>query len=703
MRTGLVLHLSEEFGGRDPVMREGVRRPVWAVLAVAVVALGILLMATRAPAAVAATGFEVDTAVDDGALSACTAAVDDCSLRGAVTAANATAGLDIITFNIPAASCPAGVCRITLTDGPLLLSEAVELDATTQPKNGAPQANVCATASEPSYMRIEIITDPTSGGSTAFEFGDPTDASIVRGFAFGTDDGVGVESAVHPVTGAGLLVACNHFGLDAAGSAPLGVGTFFAAVLIDSGASGVIVGTDSDGIDDVAERNVFGGSTAVPIYINANSMNRISGNYFGFTADGAASLDVGSILVRQNSSSNLIGSNGDGVLDELERNYFGGSVGVTLQATSSAPTDNVVAGNTFGFTPSGVAVNIDTAIRLTDLDAGETGFAIRGNTFGSASTGLWISGNEAGASVLVADNTFGTASDGTGSYGNTFAIIVDGAGSPVIRNNDILNSTTNGIRLDGTAALGAGSIGNCLIGNGSGITNTTGSAVTFENNWWGVSSGPSGQGPGSGDTVGVDIDYTPWLNIAPTGCEAGPTFDDVPATDTFFDEIEWLAAQGITRGCNPPDNSLFCPNDSVTRGQMAALLRRALEGTLTIGETLTFVDIGGSVFASDIAWLGSVGVTRGCNPPDNDRFCPDDVVTRGQMATFLVRAFGYTAGAGSDRFADDDGLVFEADIERLAEAGVTLGCNPPINDSFCPDDGVTRAQMAAFLSRAIQP
>jgi hypothetical protein len=94
-------------------------------------------------------------------------------------------------------------------------------------------------------------------------------------------------------------------------------------------------------------------------------------------------------------------------------------------------------------------------------------------------------------------------------------------------------------------------------------------------------------------------------------------------------------------------------------------------------------------------------VTRGCNPPTNDMFCPNDVVTRGQMAAFLVRALGYTAGAGSDQFTDDDGLIFEADIERLAAAGITRGCNPPTNDMFCPNSPVTRGQMAAFLHRAL--
>ncbi len=55
--------------------------------------------------------------------------------------------------------------------------------------------------------------------------------------------------------------------------------------------------------------------------------------------------------------------------------------------------------------------------------------------------------------------------------------------------------------------------------------------------------------------------------------------------------------------------------------------------------------------------------------------------------------------AAGGKFTDDDTSVFEADIEWLADAGITLGCNPPTNDNFCPDKPVTRGQMAAFMHR----
>lgn len=181
---------------------------------------------------------------------------------------------------------------------------------------------------------------------------------------------------------------------------------------------------------------------------------------------------------------------------------------------------------------------------------------------------------------------------------------------------------------------------------------------------------------------------------------AADGFSDVAADHIFVTEIEWLAEEGITRGCNPPENDRFCPDDAVTRGQMAAFLVRALD--LTASGVSEFTDDDSSVFEADIERLAAAGITRGCNPPDNTRFCPEDSVTRGQMAAFLHRALDDVLSVeGETDFSDDDGSVFEADIEWLAGTGVTRGCNPPDNTLFCPGDPVTRGQMAAFLYRAL--
>ena len=169
--------------------------------------------------------------------------------------------------------------------------------------------------------------------------------------------------------------------------------------------------------------------------------------------------------------------------------------------------------------------------------------------------------------------------------------------------------------------------------------------------------------------------------------------------DHFFElDVLWLIREGISLGCNPNLLSEFCPDDPVTRGQMAAFLVRALD--LTTNDGFDFADDNGHTFETEIEKLASAGITLGCGAPAHNTFCPDDPVTRGQMAAFLVRALDLTTNDGLD-FTDDNGHTFETEIEKLASAGITLGCGAPADNTFCPDDPVTRGQMAAFLRRAL--
>lgn len=176
-------------------------------------------------------------------------------------------------------------------------------------------------------------------------------------------------------------------------------------------------------------------------------------------------------------------------------------------------------------------------------------------------------------------------------------------------------------------------------------------------------------------------------------------FSDIVGS-VHYDSIVYIAEAGITAGCNPPYNTEFCPLDRVNRGQMAAFLVRAL-GLTDDGGKDWFGDDDGSIFETDINKLAAAGITLGCNADQTD-FCPTDTITREQMAAFLVRAFGYTDPGEGDWFSDDDGSIFEGDIDKLRVAGVTLGCNPPDNDEYCPGDPIRRDQMASFLTRALE-
>ena len=172
--------------------------------------------------------------------------------------------------------------------------------------------------------------------------------------------------------------------------------------------------------------------------------------------------------------------------------------------------------------------------------------------------------------------------------------------------------------------------------------------------------------------------------------QAGPTspFTDI-GSSSFYADILWLYDSGITSGCS---DERFCPDDPVTRGQMAAFLDRALH--LPSTATDYFTDDDGTTFEGNINRLAASGITKGCSPT---LFCPTDHVTRGQMAAFLDRAFGLPVTA-TDSFTDDDGTTFEGNINRLAASGITKGCGPT---TYCPTAEVTRGQMAAFLHRVL--
>jgi glucose/arabinose dehydrogenase len=167
-----------------------------------------------------------------------------------------------------------------------------------------------------------------------------------------------------------------------------------------------------------------------------------------------------------------------------------------------------------------------------------------------------------------------------------------------------------------------------------------------------------------------------------------PPFSDI-TNSKFLDDIMWLYNEKATTGCTA---TLFCPKDELTRGQLASLLARALHLPMT--STDFFTDDDGTVHEPNINRIAAVGITTGCAA---NRYCPSRNVTRAEMATFLDRAVNLPL-TGTDFFTDDDGLVHEDAINRVAAAGITLGC---AEARFCPDGLVNREVAAAFLHRAI--
>jgi hypothetical protein len=180
----------------------------------------------------------------------------------------------------------------------------------------------------------------------------------------------------------------------------------------------------------------------------------------------------------------------------------------------------------------------------------------------------------------------------------------------------------------------------------------------------------------------------------------GINFADVPLTDQFYTEIGKLSARGVTLGCG---NGNYCPNDPVTREQMAAFIMRAKgEFNPPTPSSQRFVDVPpANPFYNFIDRLAVLQITLGCTP-DHLMYCPSDPVKREQMAAFIVRGLGEfnPPTPGSQRFNDvPPSNVFYNFIDRMAVLNITLGCTPD-HLFYCPNDSVTRAQMAAFLVRA---
>ncbi len=150
-----------------------------------------------------------------------------------------------------------------------------------------------------------------------------------------------------------------------------------------------------------------------------------------------------------------------------------------------------------------------------------------------------------------------------------------------------------------------------------------------------------------------------------------------------------IADAGITSGCS---TDLYCPYALVSRAQMATFLVRAFG--LPASSTDAFSDDGGSGHHASINALAAAGVTYGCQP---GRFCPSSTVTRGELATFIMRALNLQP-TSRDYFNDDNGSVHEPAINAVAAAGISTGCS---SGRFCPTQSVTREQMAGFLANAL--
>ena len=244
-----------------------------------------------------------------------------------------------------------------------------------------------------------------------------------------------------------------------------------------------------------------------------------------------------------------------------------------------------------------------------------------------------------------------------------------------------------------------------LYNHVTGKFSPTGSLITGRRNFaqWSLPNGRilvAGGYDASGTMLSSAELYTPLI---------GDVFSDVPINYWAYDYIASIYNVGITKGCaqddpNTPENERrYCPEDNVTREQMAAFIVRAVEGE----PPLNYCDSGDPFpdvtpdmfFCRYIKRLYERGITTGYS---DGTYGPNNNVSREEMATFIVRAvegepplsYCMSGSPFPDVTPDMWSCIY---IKRLKELEITTGYG---DGRYGPYDLVTRAQMAAFLSRA---
>ncbi|MHB8521780.1 MAG: hypothetical protein ACYDH9_13605 [Limisphaerales bacterium] len=296
---------------------------------------------------------------------------------------------DTVQFGIPG---PGPFYIPTPTDGyPLITANNVTIDGYSQP-GSSPNTNSILAANS---ARIRIVLDSrdSSGGRTLLGgLNNPgygvTESAIlalrgaknvrIQGLSFlsrhtarsSDDPDIYCVAFIDDATGA-QISGC-WFGVDPNGTNVFGGRSSVAAFAGDNGAmaSGMVIGTNGDGTNDVAEFNVHAG---MGLAINLETPNvKVSGNFINVLPDGrtffdGSTLNVGTIEAIENGRADnmVIGTDGDGVSDANERNIIGPIFYTSVAQFWRSATNIVLAGNYVGVTFTGQAVT--NACSLVDL------------------------------------------------------------------------------------------------------------------------------------------------------------------------------------------------------------------------------------------------------------------------------------------------------------------------------------------------
>ena len=448
----------------------------------------------------------------------------------------------------------------------------------------------------------------SANGNRVGTNGDGTSDALESNLISGNGIGVAIHSSSNQISG-------NLIGTDASGTSALG--NNFFGMIIYSNASSNTIGTNGDGNGDVAERNVIsanggvGGSAGIRMQ---GSNNSIAGNYIGTDITGTVALgnvQYGILLSGNSASSNLIGTNADGLADIAERNIISGNgwSGVLMASASN----NKVSGNYVGTDLSGsfalpnghsyngdigaVAMNANSSFNVIGTDGDGSGDAVEGNVIsGNLSSAVRITG-AGSTNNIIAGNYLGTDSSGAAPLGNFTGVrIINGASSNRIGTNDdgtsdlleanVISANTDGVHI---FIAPSNEVSGNFIGTDAAGTSPVGNAR------YGIQIGSSSLGGADGNTIGGNPDkanviaFNGWEGVRITGASMHPV-----NTPILFNSIH---SNGAYLGINlQPGDLLYgiTPNDSgdADSGANNLINFPELTSALAVGNSIT---IGGEI------------------------------------------------------------------------------------------------------------
>jgi len=558
-------------------------------------------------------------------------------------------------------------------------------------------------SARPNNVAIQAaVTGDLIGGTS------PADRNLVSGNNSGIFSG-----AIEIVGGVAATVQGNLVGTDKTGmlAVPNGVGIY-------SNGPATIGGSVP------GAGNVISGNSLYGMFVQADVL--VQGNRIGTTADGTGPLGNAIAGVVNHGSLGRIGGPGAGEGNVIA---FNGAYGAGTNGDGTSIRGNSIHDN------GGLGIDLGAAgpnfNDPGDADDGENhlqNFPIIGSvTFGASDTTIHGKLNSTASTLFDLDfyanpacsnfpreflegqtylGSSQVTTDGSGNATiNVVLPVVVAAGSKISATATDPNGNTSEFSqriifsISPTSGDPAGGAAISVAGTdfSNPTTMTVGGVATsagFVDDHTLSSTTPALTAGAAYDVVVTTSDGT--MGTLPRGWVAD--FLDVPSNHPFNSFVDKLVSNAITAGVGGGNYGV---GQSVTRAQMSVFLLRGKLGLCYFPPAATgtvFSDVPvGSFAAAFIEALAASGVTAGCG---GGKYCPADPVTRAQMAVFLLRTKeGLTylpPACVTPTFSDVPcSNAFARWIEELVRRGITVGCG---SGNYCPNDPVTRGQMAVFLT-----